>query len=140
MRKFIYTIGFLVWLGLLLFSPLHSQGQKEITVTLVRFPQADALSDQTALLIKDVIKDFSGKVKYQVEIWGESQMAKKYGIEKYPIVLAEESIFATPEDLGFMMSPGKYAFWQKRDNQKKFKEDLKKYLSEMLGAPVSSEK
>jgi hypothetical protein len=130
MRKKIFLSVVFVFLSSLVFTSWPSQAQNKLTLTLVRFPLPDALSDQVSLLIKDVLKDFPNKVEYKVEFWGESQLAKKYGIEKYPIVFVQESIFATPEDLGFMMSRGKYAFWQTRENQKKFKEELKKYLAE----------
>jgi hypothetical protein len=67
-----------------------------------------------------------------VEDWGKSELADKHKINGYPVVFIKDKVFAYPKDFGFAEGGGKYAPWYNLENQRKFKEDLRKYLEKVL--------
>jgi hypothetical protein len=87
------------------------------------------------LLVRDVVDRYQGRVAYKVENWGESALAARMGIARYPIVFVNEAVFAAPRDMGFYgtnESAGRYTPWRDPANHARFRDDLVKLLDRVL--------
>jgi thiol-disulfide isomerase/thioredoxin len=77
------------------------------------------------LLIKEVAQDYGGQVVFVSENWGESRLAERYGVKRYPVVFIDDVLVAGPSDFGWLGTKGKYTPWRDEVNHEKFKKDLK---------------
>lgn len=88
------------------------------------------------MLVRDIAKEFGSRVKVSVEEYGDSPMAKRFGVRRYPVVFVDDVLFARPKDFGFGgkedTSGGLYVPWLEPANQKRFKDDLRKTVSRRL--------
>jgi thiol-disulfide isomerase/thioredoxin len=88
------------------------------------------------LLIKDVAAEFGSKVRVVTEDYGNSPMATKFGVRRYPVVFVEDVLVARPKDFGFAgpddKSPGLYVPWREPANQERFKVDLRRMVQRRL--------
>ena len=88
------------------------------------------------MLVRDVAKEFSPQVRVSVEEYGDSPMATKFGVRRYPVVFVDDVLFARPKDFGFGnkedISGGLYVPWLEPDNQRRFKDDLRKTIKRRL--------
>jgi thiol-disulfide isomerase/thioredoxin len=88
------------------------------------------------LLVRDIAKEFGPRVRVSVEEYGDSPTAKKFGVRRYPVVFVDDVLFARPKDFGFGgtedVSGGLYLPWLEPDNQKRFKDDLRRTVSRRL--------
>jgi thiol-disulfide isomerase/thioredoxin len=88
------------------------------------------------LLVRDVAKEFGPRVKVSVEEYGNSAMATRFGVRRYPVVFVDEVLFARPKDFGFGgaddVSGGLYVPWLDPANQRKFKDDLRRTVTRRL--------
>jgi thiol-disulfide isomerase/thioredoxin len=88
------------------------------------------------LLARDVAKEFEGRVKVVVEEYGNSPMATKFGVRRYPVVFVDDVLVARPKDFGFGgaedVSGGLYVPWLDPGNQRKFKDDLRRTVTRRL--------
>jgi thiol-disulfide isomerase/thioredoxin len=87
------------------------------------------------LLVRDVVDRYGGEVGYTVENWGESPLAARLGIERYPAVFVDDAVFALPRDLGFygaQGAAGRYTPWRDPANHARFRQDLIKLLDRVL--------
>jgi len=88
------------------------------------------------LLAKDVAKEFDGKVKVVVEEYGNSPMATRFGVRRYPVVFVDDVLVARPKDFGFGgaddVSGGLYVPWLDPGNQRRFKDDLRRSVARRL--------
>src|SRR5262249_19705382 len=101
----------------------------EVTVTLARWPYTSSLYDPASLLIKDVVESYKGRVRFVNENWGDSKLAERYGVKRYPVVFVNEAMVARPEDFGgWGATTGKYHPWKSPANQAKFKKDLARMI------------
>ena len=65
------------------------------------------------MLIKDVVQNYKGRVEFVNETYGNSALAARYGIKKYPVVFVDDVLVAKPEDFGWFGAEGKGKFsWQ----------------------------
>jgi thiol-disulfide isomerase/thioredoxin len=97
------------------------------------------------LLVRDVVDRYQGRVGYKVENWGESALAGRMGIERYPVVFVNDAVFASPRDMGFYgrgETEGRYTPWRDPANHARFRDDLVKLLDRVLAgeAPPQSAK
>jgi thiol-disulfide isomerase/thioredoxin len=93
------------------------------------------------LLARDVAKEFEGKVKVVVEEYGNSPMATRFGVRRYPVIFVDDVLVARPKDFGFGgaedVSGGLYVPWLDPGNQRKFKDDLRRtVMRRLLGEQV----
>ena len=82
-----------------------------------------------------MVDRYPGRVAYKVENWGESALAERMGIERYPIVFVNDAVFAAPRDMGFYgtgETGGRYTPWRDPANHARFREDLTKLLDRVL--------
>jgi thiol-disulfide isomerase/thioredoxin len=94
------------------------------------------------LLIKDVIQAYKGRVRYVSEDWGESRLAERFEIKRYPVVFVNDALLAKPEDFGgWGRNEGKYAPWRSTASHEKFKKDLTRLIDLALRgeSPAPSE-
>ena len=88
------------------------------------------------MLARDVAKEFDGKVQVVVEEYGNSPMATRFGVRRYPVVFVDDVLVARPKDFGFGgsedVSGGLYVPWLDPANQRKFKDDLRRTVARRL--------
>jgi thiol-disulfide isomerase/thioredoxin len=88
------------------------------------------------LLVRDVAKELGPRVRVSVEEYGNSDMARRFGVRRYPVVFVDDVLFARPKDFGFGgaedTSGGLYLPWLEPANQRRFKDDLRKTVTRRL--------
>jgi thiol-disulfide isomerase/thioredoxin len=85
------------------------------------------------LLIKDVVDGYRGQVRFVSENWGESKLADRYGVKRYPAVFVNDILIAGPDDFGWLGAKGKYTPWREEANHQKFKNDLTRMIDLVRG-------
>lgn len=96
------------------------------------------------MLIKDVVKNYGDKIDYLDENYGNSPMAERFGVKRYPAVFVDDALIARPNDFGFYGNEekphdGKYVPWRDTKNHEKFKEDLTRMIELWLrGEEITS--
>jgi hypothetical protein len=53
------------------------------------------------LLAQSVVREFGGKVRFVSENYGDSALAKKFGVTRYPAIFVDDVLVAKPKDFGF---------------------------------------
>ena len=48
-----------------------------------------------------MVQGFGGKVSFVSENYGDSALAKRLGVTRYPAVFVDDVLVATPKDFGF---------------------------------------
>ena len=80
--------------------------------------------------------EFKGRVKVKVEEYGDSEIAKKFGVRRYPVVFVDDVLMARPKDFGWGaptdISGGLYVPWREPTNQRRFKDDLRRTITRRL--------
>jgi thiol-disulfide isomerase/thioredoxin len=93
------------------------------------------------LLIKDVVESYKGRVRFVNENWGDSKLAERYGVKRYPVVFVNEAMVARPEDFGgWGSTTGKYHPWRDPANHARFKKDLARMIDLTLGGRAPAPK
>ena len=85
--------------------------------------------------MQDVVGKYEGRVRFVSENWGTSQLARRYGVERYPVVFVNDVLFAQPNDFGWFGAKGKYTPWRETANHERFKSDLSKMIEIALSDP-----
>ncbi|HEY6246581.1 MAG TPA: TlpA disulfide reductase family protein [Pyrinomonadaceae bacterium] len=86
------------------------------------------------MLIKDVVQNYSGRVAFVSENWGESRLAERYGVKRYPAVFVDDILIASPNDFGGWSDAkgGKYVPWRDKTNHDKFQKELARMIDQLL--------
>lgn len=88
------------------------------------------------MLVRDIAKELGTRVKVSVEEYGSSDMARRFGVRRYPVVFVDDVLFARPKDFGFGgaddVSGGLYVPWLDPANQRRFKDDLRRTVTRRL--------
>jgi thiol-disulfide isomerase/thioredoxin len=84
-----------------------------------------------------VVKSYGGDANFVVENYGESALAQKYGVKRYPAIFVNEVLVATPKDFGFTATgegaePGRYAPLRKAESHDRFRADLKRVIDLLM--------
>jgi thiol-disulfide isomerase/thioredoxin len=74
--------------------------------------------------MKEVAARYPGKVRFVSEDWGDSELAARYGIKRYPVVFVDEVLVAKPDDFGWGGAKGRYKPWRDPASHEKFRKDL----------------
>jgi thiol-disulfide isomerase/thioredoxin len=83
-------------------------------------------------------------VRFVVENYGDSSLAKRFGVTRYPAIFVGDALVATPKDFGFYGKgegggEGRYAPIKNADSQNRFRADLSRVISLALsGRAVSA--
>jgi len=77
-----------------------------------------------------VAGQFPGRVRFVVEDFGESPLAERFGIDKYPAVFVGESLVARPEDFYGWGGPatGRYVPFNDVKRRRAFQRDLRRMV------------
>jgi thiol-disulfide isomerase/thioredoxin len=83
------------------------------------------------------VEQFGGRVKYAVENYGESALAKRFGIKRYPALFVGDVLIATPKDFGFYGTgegegAGRYAPFPSEKGEELFRADVAKVVTLLL--------
>src|SRR4029077_2419320 len=92
------------------------------------------------LLAQNVVEGFGGKAAFASENYGESKLAKRFGVTRYPAIFVEGVLMATPNDFGFYgkvdtgetQSGGRYAAIRNAASQERFRADLTRMIELIL--------
>lgn len=82
--------------------------------------------------MKGIAQKYGAQVKFVSENWGESALAERYGIAKYPVVFVDDILIAQPNDFGWYGAKGKYTPWRDPVNHQKFQKDLSRMIDLVL--------
>ena len=84
-----------------------------------------------------MVQDFGGKVRFVEENYGNSERAGRLGIKRYPAILVDDVIVATPKDFGFYgkgegEGDGRYVPLKSEASHTRFRADLAKVITLLL--------
>jgi thiol-disulfide isomerase/thioredoxin len=84
-----------------------------------------------------VVKAYGANAKFVVENYGESELAERHGVKRYPAIFVNDVLVATPKDFGFTAQgegaePGRYAPLRKAESHERFRADLKKVIDLLI--------
>ena len=87
------------------------------------------------MLAQEVTAKYSGRAQFVSENFGESKLAEKFGIKRYPAVFVDDVLIASPRDFGFYgkdESAGRYTPWKTEASYKRFQSDLQRMIDLIL--------
>ena len=84
-----------------------------------------------------MVENYEGRAEFVSENWGESQLAERYGVRRYPVVFVDDVLVAQPDDFGWYGAKGKYTPWREKANHDRFKRDLKGMIDLALAGRTS---
>jgi thiol-disulfide isomerase/thioredoxin len=84
-----------------------------------------------------VVKEFGGEARFVEENYGDSELAKRFGVTRYPAIFVDDVLVATPNDFGFYgkgesESGGRYAPLQTPESHARFRADLSRTIGLIL--------
>jgi thiol-disulfide isomerase/thioredoxin len=84
-----------------------------------------------------VVAEFGGKAKFVAENYGESELAKRFGVGRYPAIFVNDVLVATPKDFGFYgkgegEDGGRYAPLRSAASHERFRADLTRMITLIL--------
>ena len=81
-------------------------------------------------------REFGGRVRFTSENYGESALAKRFGVTRYPAIFVDDILVATPNDFGFYAkeggSGGRYAPIKNVQSHERFRSDLARMIRKIL--------
>jgi thiol-disulfide isomerase/thioredoxin len=95
------------------------------------------------LLARSVVEGYGGKVRFVSENYGDSALAKTYGVTRYPAIFVEDVLVATPDDFGFYgkgegQEGGRYAPLKSAAAHARFQADLRRMLDLVLAGRLDA--
>jgi thiol-disulfide isomerase/thioredoxin len=105
------------------------------------------------LLAQGVVAKFGGRARFVAENYGESELAKRFGVDRYPAIFVDDVLVATPKDFGWFgkgegEEKGRYAPLKSAASHERFQADLtrmieltlagKKDAARAVAAPIQS--
>jgi thiol-disulfide isomerase/thioredoxin len=89
------------------------------------------------LLARSVVAQYGGKARFVSENYGDSALAKKYGVTRYPAIFVDDVLVATPNDFGFYgpgekEEGGRYAPLKSAQAHDRFRGDLTRMIDLLL--------
>ncbi|MFI5120382.1 MAG: TlpA family protein disulfide reductase [Thermoanaerobaculia bacterium] len=95
------------------------------------------------MLARSVADSYGGKVRFISENYGDSVLAKRFGVTRYPAIFVEDVLVATPNDFGFYgkgegKEGGRYAPLKSAAAHARFQADLERMLDLVLAGRIDS--
>lgn len=89
------------------------------------------------MLAQSVVHEYGGRVRFVVENYGESALATRFGVRRYPAVFVDDVLVATPKDFGFYgkgegAGDGRYTPWRSAESHERFRGDLRRMIGLVL--------
>ena len=80
---------------------------------------------------------FGGQVGFVSENYGDSELAKRFGVRRYPAIFVDDVLVATPKDFGFYgkgegQDGGRYAPIKSAASHERFRADLTRMIELVL--------
>ena len=84
-----------------------------------------------------MVQEFGGKVQFVSENYGDSALAKRFGVTRYPAIFVDDVLVATPNDFGFYgpgekEQGGRYAPLKSAGAHQRFRDDLTRMIDLLL--------
>lgn len=84
-----------------------------------------------------MVKAYGADATFAVENYGESQLAARHGVKRYPAIFVNDVLVATPKDFGFTgqgegSEPGRYAPLRKAESHERFRADLARVIDLLM--------
>jgi len=84
-----------------------------------------------------VVQDFGGAARFAVENYGDSALARRFGVKRYPAIFVDDILVATPKDFGFFgkgegTDTGRYAPLKSAASHRRFRADLTRMVKLVL--------
>ncbi len=76
-----------------------------------------------------MVRRFGGRARFVVENYGDSELAKRFGVTRYPAIFVDDVLVAKPKDFGFYgkgegADDGRYSPWRDAKSHERFRVDL----------------
>jgi thiol-disulfide isomerase/thioredoxin len=89
-----------------------------------------------------VVAESGGAARFVVENYGDSALAKRFGVTRYPAIFVDDVLVATPKDFGFFgkgegSAEGRYAPLKSAASHERFRSDLARMLALVLAGDRS---
>jgi cytochrome c biogenesis protein CcmG/thiol:disulfide interchange protein DsbE len=83
------------------------------------------------------VQEFGGKARFMVENYGDSELAKRFGVTRYPAVFVDDVLVAKPKDFGFYgkgegKGDGRYTPFKSAASHERFRADLSRMIQLIL--------
>lgn len=87
--------------------------------------------------------EFGGRARFAVENYGDSALAKRFGVTRYPAIFVGDVLVATPSDFGFYgkgegEGGGRYAPLKSAKSHARFREDLSRMIELLLAGDAAA--
>jgi cytochrome c biogenesis protein CcmG/thiol:disulfide interchange protein DsbE len=84
-----------------------------------------------------VVQSFGGRARFVVENYGDSELARRNGVTRYPAIFVGDVLVATPKDFGFYgkgegENNGRYAPLKSAASHDRFRADLARMVELLL--------
>ena len=84
-----------------------------------------------------------GAARFVIENYGDSALAKRFGVKRYPAIFVDDVLVATPKDFGFFgkgegKDEGRYAPLKSASSHERFRADLARMLKLILAGDKES--
>jgi thiol-disulfide isomerase/thioredoxin len=84
-----------------------------------------------------VTQELGGQARFVVENYGESELAERFGVTRYPAIFVDDVLVATPKDFGFYgkgegAENGRYAPLKSAASHDRFRADLGRMIRLIL--------
>jgi len=84
-----------------------------------------------------VVQEFGGRARFAVENYGDSELARRFGVARYPAIFVDDVLVATPKDFGFYgkgegARDGRYAPLKSAASHQRFRDDLGRMIRLIL--------
>jgi cytochrome c biogenesis protein CcmG, thiol:disulfide interchange protein DsbE len=85
-----------------------------------------------------VVHDFGGRARFVVENYGDSELARRFGVTRYPAIFVDDVLVAKPKDFGFYgkgegAGDGRYTPLKSAASHERFRADLSRMIELVLG-------
>jgi len=89
------------------------------------------------LLAQSVVAEFGGRARFVSENYGDSRLAKRFGVTHYPAIFVDDVLVATPADFGYYgkgeaQEGGRYAPLRSTAAHERFRADLSRMIELLL--------
>lgn len=89
------------------------------------------------MLTQSVVREFGDQAEFVVENYGSSELAKRFGVTRYPAIFIDDILVAKPKDFGFYgkgegSDNGRYAPWKDAKSHERYRSDLKRTIELVL--------
>jgi thiol-disulfide isomerase/thioredoxin len=89
------------------------------------------------LLAQSVVARFGGQARFVSENYGDSDLARRFGVTRYPAIFVDDILVATPKDFGFYgkgegAEGGRYAPLRSSEAHERFRSDLARMVELVL--------